>query len=309
MPFHRGQFCYAAPKLGRLLVLGLMLSATSLAQAANNSHASKDDHAAKNGHEAPKAKDDHSPLKLKSAQEKSLVTDAQREEALRRISDPYAPPAIVRGGGLSEDAVEKLPPSLRTEEAQKALANRTELPIYSHNPTLGPDTAPITVVIMTDLDCDDCSQLVSEVTHLRKDYPKTVRIVHKNLPQSPYAIGKMAAFYGKLAQRQGHFWEFRDKLATMKDYKVDDLNNALLSVGVDLAASQRLVRQSARDIYRELDADVQQAQNLSLHEPPLMFVNGVRMGKDVPFSALDALIHYELERKQGTASLHHKAGG
>ena len=229
-----------------------------------------------------------------------LVDPAAKAEVLNKLGEPSTPPTVGRREIFNGTVFDDLPPSLSSDAAKTALLGRTNVPIYRHNPRQGPDDAPITVIEFSDLGCLTCPDYLNTELHLREKYGDLVRLVHKYLPSNPYSADTLIAFYAKLAQRSGKFWEFRQAVKDIKDPdKVNDsaLNDKLLDVGVTLDNSRQEVRYHARDIYRELDADTLQAAKLKLDgPPPMLFVNGVRLGAGVDVDNIDDLINYELTR-------------
>lgn len=232
-----------------------------------------------------------------AASPKALVTNAQIEQALSSITDSLPPPTISRRTVYKGNLMDNLPPSLSSDDAKNAILGRVSVPVYPYNPALGPAAAPVTVVIFTDPGCLTCGQMQPQVTFLQKTFPQAVRIVHKFWPNNPYAVDNLAAFYGKIAQADGKFWPFLAAISKAKTTDEKTLNGLLLNIGVPLSTSQRMVRENARSIYRELDADTATGQRLGLSAPPIMFVDGIRMGGGIPVSSLADLVHFEVQAK------------
>lgn len=234
-----------------------------------------------------------------TADDKTEINLELRNRALERLSSPDAytenlKRREVRNGVVLED----VPASLDNEEAKTALAARMGIPVYSHNPVWGPDDAAVTIVEFSDISCTDCTSHFKVLSDIKTRYGDEVRWVHKHLPQNPYQATNLTAFYGKIAQRQGNFWEYRHHLLPAKDRAEGTLMDALSKAGVDLRRMQSEVRLQARDIYRELDTDVQMGIRQRMSNPPYLFVNGVYVGEKIPLTALEDLVRFELQNKK-----------
>lgn len=237
------------------------------------------------------------------------VTPQQREDALRRV--------ISVGGSVSMRKREihhgvvfdNLPPALSSEIAKSAMASRKDIPLYTHNPTFGPENAPVTIIEMTDLSCRPCMDVVKAVDNVSAQFGDEVRLVHKYLPTDIYNPTNTAAIFGKLAQKEGKFWEYRHRLRDLETIEETTYNDQLIKLGVELPNVQHEIRDNARQFYRELDADALQAKELGETAPPALYVNGVKVGAGaVPLSALTDLVKYELERLH-TAQMPHSPRG
>ena len=228
------------------------------------------------------------------------VTPQQREEALKRVISIGGHSQLKRREIHHGVVFDNLPPALSSEMIKSAMASRKAIPIYTHNPILGPETAAVTIIEMTDLSCRTCMATVQKITALRDAFGDDVRIVHKHLPSDLYTPTNTAAFYAKLAQKHGLFWEYRYRLSVLQtEITEDTYNQQLIKLGVDVPSMQSAIRSNARQFYRELDADALQAKALGESVPAVFYVNGVRIGPgSVPIGALEDLIKYEIESAQ-----------
>lgn len=195
---------------------------------------------------------------------------------------------------------ESLPEALKTERAKAAIAMRQNINIYSHNPSKGPEDAPLTIIEMTDLNCLQCMTFLKDTDEVLKQekYTDKVRYVHIHLPVDLYNSTNPAAFYGKIAQEQGVFWEYRDQLFSISEIKDNTFIDKLVSVGGNPIEIRNLVRFNARKFYKELDADTLFSKNLGETRPPILFVNGVKVGYNIKVEELSALLDYELDMSE-----------
>lgn len=173
-----------------------------------------------------------------------------------------------------------LTPKALATPADEALLNRTfNFTPYAHNPTRGTPSAAITVVEFTDLACNQCFDYLTKADQAIQVNEKDMRQTSIHLPLNRYNDTNLAAFYGKIAQQQGRFWEYRQALiqAPPKDSK--SLLKVLLASGVAERDARQSLLANARQFYRELDADNQLAKSLGLSKPPHFYVNGISVGE------------------------------
>jgi protein-disulfide isomerase len=171
------------------------------------------------------------------------------------------------------------------------------------------DEAPVTIIEMLDLNCRPCMDVVRAVDKIRDQFGDEVRIVHKHLPSDIYTPTNTAAFYAKLAQREGLFWEYRHLVRNLTEIGEDTYNDQLLKLGIALPSLQQAIRAHGRQFYRELDADALQAKQFGETVPPALYVNGIKVGGGaVPLSALEELVKYELATARAKADPRRRGG-
>src|SRR5689334_17828186 len=67
------------------------------------------------------------------------------------------------------------------------------VPVHADDPTLGPKTAPITIVVFSDFQCPFCKRVEPTLAQLRELYGAKVRIVWKDLPLPFHKYAREAA--------------------------------------------------------------------------------------------------------------------
>jgi len=159
-------------------------------------------------------------------------------------------------------------------------------------PTLGPDTAAVTVVMFSDFECPFCTQGLQTLKRLRDLYPDDVRIAYKALPLDNHPNALLAAMAARSAQAQGKFWEFHDLL----------FSGRALDPGVILAYAKH-VELDMDTLIRDLDTleygpevrrDSRQARRLGVSSTPTFFINGRKLSGAKPLSEFDRIIGEEL---------------
>ena len=170
------------------------------------------------------------------------------------------------------------PPELRAPETTELLKRRFRFTPYAHDVTRGPANAPMTIVEFSDLSCVQCMADLKKAEGIYAQYQGRVRYVQVYLPVEAQRQTNLAAFYGKVAQRGGKYWEFRQALFDVKEPSPEAYFDALVKVGVSATDARRWITTDSRRFYRELDADAQLSRALGLDKPPHFFVNGIHVG-------------------------------
>jgi protein-disulfide isomerase len=172
-----------------------------------------------------------------------------------------------------------------------------------YSPALGTAGAPVAIVLFTDLQCPYCK---NEAEMLRKNliqnYPTQVRLYFKNFPLTgmhPWAKAAAAAGRCVFAQKNETFWEYHDWVfAHQESLKPETLKNEILewAKGVkDLDAVKLGACIDSKSTEAEVDAEIQQGQDLGITGTPTMFVNGRRIAQTIEWPNLKNIIDLEIE--------------
>jgi protein-disulfide isomerase len=160
-------------------------------------------------------------------------------------------------------------------------------------PTIGPASAPVTVVVFSDFDCPFCARAVDTLEALETRYGDELRIAFKNRPLPIHERAPFLARAALAAHEQGRFWELHDLLfdGTRTRQKVD-VEKAAEQLGLDV----RRFRADLLDarLAERVDADNAEAVRLDVRGTPTFFVNGRRVTGAQPVSAFRELIDDEL---------------
>jgi protein-disulfide isomerase len=155
-----------------------------------------------------------------------------------------------------------------------------QLTVAEHNPYLGPDDAPITMVEFSDYWCTYCGRFHAEVLEpLLDHYGDYVKFVYREYPviggQSSATIGSSA----QCANLQGKYWEFTEMVWTNTTGDHLDMNDELLTsyatiVELDLEEYEACLE--AEIGINNVNTDYAKGLEYDITGTPTFFINGER---------------------------------
>jgi protein-disulfide isomerase len=161
---------------------------------------------------------------------------------------------------------------------------RYDVSIPADAPTLGPKSAPVTIVEFADYQCPFCHQAQQAVEEILKRYSGKVRFVHRDFPlESIHPRATPAARASRCAGEQGKFWEYhRGLLAAAGDLSDADLKNRAQGLGLNLTTFDSCLAQPGGE--KPVQASLEEGMKLGVAATPTFFVNGRRLvgAKNVP---------------------------
>lgn len=204
---------------------------------------------------------------------------------------------ITRDMKRARDISASTPAGLKSPATTALLERRAQIKTFAHAPVRGAANAPIRVVLFEDLSCTQCMPYVAKVEAALLPYVSNTRVVFVNAPTLKFQDTNQPAFYGKIAARMGVFWKYREMLVNDPPANAGALFDALVASGVTLAEARSMMLNDARRFYRELDGDALLAQAFRVNKPPVVYVNGIRVGEGgVPLEQLDNVLKYVQQR-------------
>jgi protein-disulfide isomerase len=163
------------------------------------------------------------------------------------------------------------------------------------DPSIGPDSAPITIVEFSDYQCPYCAKWYTEVfTRLMTDYKGKVRFVYRDFPlYSIHPESQPAAEAANCAGDQGAYWEFHNALFSGK-YRLG--SDAYARYAEELGLNPEKFNQcvSTHRFKSEVDADFKYATTIGVSSTPTFFVNGLAVVGAQPYEVFQQLIDKEL---------------
>ncbi len=162
-------------------------------------------------------------------------------------------------------------------------------------PSVGPNTARVTIVEWSDFQCPYCSKAAQAVRQLEEHYGDDLRVVFKHNPlTSIHPRARPAAIAAEAAHRQGKFWEMHDKLfANAKALTDENFVTWAGELGLDVERFKRDLADPA--LGARITAQQKQGATLGAQGTPSFFING-RYVRGLPNTkALHQLIDAEMK--------------
>ncbi len=174
----------------------------------------------------------------------------------------------------------------------------SELPDFSNIPTQGSawkgaEKARVEVVEFSDFECPFCSKAALTLQKLATEYKDRVRFVFKHYPLSFHKNAHLASQAAMVAQEQGKFWEYHDKLfANYSKLQRADLERYAQEVGMNVLHLQQSLDSG---VYKEaVDKDMEIGERFGVSGTPTFFVNNTRI-KSPTYEDLKAAIEAALK--------------
>lgn len=161
--------------------------------------------------------------------------------------------------------------------------------IRPHNPTLGEENAPVTIMVFMDFECPYSREEFKILKEVIQKYEPVVRVVFKYLPLvSIHPDSLPAAEAAACAQEQGRFWQYHDMLFTKQDLRTE----ALLANAKELGLNTDMFNLClATEKYnQEINQDSEDAVEIGLQGTPSYLVNGVKIGGVLTAQQWDEII-------------------
>lgn len=174
---------------------------------------------------------------------------------------------------------------------------RYDIPL-DDDPSLGPDSAPITLVEFSDYQCPFCTNWHNEVfQRLMDEYDGKIRFVYRDFPlKSIHPRAVPAAEAANCAGEQNAYWPYHTALFGAEFGLGDDsFVQYAGKLGLDTASFQKCV-----DEHRyadEVESDFQYAAQMGIQSTPTFFINGIAIVGAQPFSVFKQVIDLELAGK------------
>ncbi len=196
--------------------------------------------------------------------------------------------------------------ALRKRAKVEVLLEPPRIKVAAEGPSIGPASAPVTIVEFSDFQCPYCARAGMLVKQIQQRYPTQVHFVYRHLPlERIHANARGAAEASACADEQGRFWDFHDKLfANQRALATADLQRYAKELGLDTAAFEQCVkeRKFQAQVDRDLAAAAEAASGAGKASlgTPSFFVNGILLAGAKPVEDFYRVIDAELARAGAT---------
>jgi len=175
--------------------------------------------------------------------------------------------------------------------------------IGADDPHLGPESAPLRMVVFSNFQCPACRRFAQEINHLADQFDDELVIYFKHFPLSTicnpaaeidrHPRSCHAAWAAEAAQLQGRFWEYHD-LMFSSDLKASDEMIRLIAHEIGLDLERFETDRKAENCRDRVEADIQLGIRLDVDATPTVFLNERRI-TNLSHEALELLVQYELK--------------
>jgi protein-disulfide isomerase len=173
---------------------------------------------------------------------------------------------------------------------------RHEVEVTADDPSIGPSSAPVTLVEFSDFQCPFCQRVAPTLKQVKQTYGDKVRVVWKDFPLTqihPQAFKAGEAAH--CAADQGKFWEYHDRLfANQQALQPTDLKKHAADLGLDAAAFGACL-DSSKHGERVRDG-VAEGSRLGVNSTPTIYINGRVLSGAQPYDVIAAVIDEELSK-------------
>lgn len=183
---------------------------------------------------------------------------------------PVAGCKKVDDGAVADD--DEAPKKKKKKPEPEVWEQGGPIPVKSVDPQLGPRTAPVTIVVFTDLQCPFCKKLDGTLRALRTKYGNDLRVVFREFPLSFHKDARAAAEAAQmvlLAKGSEAYAKFAEKaFAHQTTLGRENLEAWMAEAGVD--APSETLREKAK---ARVDADIAAGTELGVKGTPMSFVD------------------------------------
>lgn len=140
-------------------------------------------------------------------------------------------------------------------------------------PRLGPDNAPVKVVIFSEFMCPFCKRIAPAIENLAKQFGDKVQIIYRAFPLESHAGSDLASEAALAANDQGKFWPYHDILFDkMGQNQRSDLESYAQQLGLDLARFRKAL--DDRTFRSEVELAKSIGRSLGVTGTPTLVING-----------------------------------
>jgi protein-disulfide isomerase len=163
-----------------------------------------------------------------------------------------------------------------------------------HSPSIGPVSAPITIVEFGDFQSPFCKMEESALQQVRDRYRDQVRLVFKDFPPLTSKEAVQAAEAARCANEQGKFQQFRDALyADQSKLAVPDLKETARRLRLDSAKFDSCLDNGKYS--SAIEEDIEEGLRLGVRSAPTFVVNGQLHAGIQSTAGFEAIIDPEIQ--------------
>jgi len=178
----------------------------------------------------------------------------------------------------------------------EVLLEQPAVDVAAVGPSMGPETAPVTIVEFSDFQCPFCSKAEPTIKRVLADYAGKVRFVFRDYPLPFHEHAEKASEASHCAEEQGVYWPMHDALFANQD-KLDVEGLKKLGAGVtgmDQAKFDRCL--DSGEMRDQVATNEKAGEAVGVSGTPHFFVNGHSLDGAQPYEEFRKAIDRELAR-------------
>ena len=145
-----------------------------------------------------------------------------------------------------------------------------------NEPSVGPATAPATIVMFSDFQCPACARTHPVLKRVLAEYPGKVRLVVRDYPLDMHKDALNAALAANAAAKQGKYTEYIERLYANQD-SLDKASLLRFAAELGLNAKQFEIDSSDAAAVAEIEQDRADGESHGVNSTPSIFVNGIKV--------------------------------
>ena len=203
------------------------------------------------------------------------VDEKNYSKQVRQIDADTSDPFITKVPNLKDMIKE---PILRTED-----------------PVFGITSAPITVFIYSDYDCEYCAEQLNMIKASVKKYENKIKLIWKDYPEPDFSSASYkAAVAARCAGEQGLFWEYNERLfSEPENLSQTTFRKIALKTGLDIKRWQTCIDKGL--VEKLINDNIFEADALLINGVPFVYINNQEYLGGIEAGELERLIERELD--------------
>jgi protein-disulfide isomerase len=219
-----------------------------------------------------------------------------------RIREPYdkikAPLQQYMKRQKVSEAHAELMSKLRQEAGVKVMlkAPRLEVTTQYSAGSIGPSTAPVTIIEFSDYQCPYCQRAEASVKEVLKKYGDKVHLVYMDYPLPMHQFALKASQAARCAGDQGKYWQYHDALfADQSKLDQPGLKATAKKLNLDTKKFDECL---AGDLHMDqVKKSQQEGGDVGVDGTPTFVINGRLMSGAQPPSEMESVIDEELAQQ------------
>ncbi len=162
-------------------------------------------------------------------------------------------------------------------------------------PTIGPKSAPVTIIEFTDYQCPFCSRVRPTVNQIIDEYKDKVRYALRDFPLSFHQFSKKAHEAAHCAGDQGKYWEYSKELwANQQALQVEKLKEYAKTLKLSQKKFDECL--DSGKYTKAVEANVAAGAAAGAQGTPSFFINGIFLSGARPIGDFKNIIDNELKK-------------